>query len=325
MLALEEKGYGKDEVALRQVDLSKGENYDVTFLRINPKATVPALVVPMEDSLSEDAENRYKALTDTTSIVQFLDKSRSAISRTHTTSSAPAPTLAPATVAFTNISNQVIGLVHSDAADPNHLSFVNAYDDASLRGLAKKVLPAVESRRHALDKYLADAEAGVLRVTDKVVKLWQERKAGQDKLYDVLKDADTRTSELSPEAKAKREQFFLGASSSWRVDLREAILSINKAIIGPFVLGDQFSIADVHLAGWLGRVIYLAGATAEDDGRTAIEKLEKRIGEEELLPHEVKWNGLEREGGESQSKLSAFWDLVKERPSWKKIYGAGLH
>ena len=52
-----------------------------------------------------------------------------------------------------------------------------------------------------------------------------------------------------------------------------------------------------------------------------MEQLEKRIGEEGLLPHEVKGG----EGGELQSKLAAFWDLVKERPSWKKIYGGSLH
>ena len=26
-----------------------------------------------------------------------------------------------------------------------------------------------------------------------------------------------------------------------------------------------------------------------------------------------------------QSKLAAFWETIKERPSWKKVYGAGLH
>ena len=26
-----------------------------------------------------------------------------------------------------------------------------------------------------------------------------------------------------------------------------------------------------------------------------------------------------------QSKLAAFWETIKERPSWKKVYEAGLH
>jgi len=29
--------------------------------------------------------------------------------------------------------------------------------------------------------------------------------------------------------------------------------------------------------------------------------------------------------GLKQSKLAAFWETVKERPSWKKVYEAGLH
>jgi hypothetical protein len=37
----------------------------VSFLRLNPKATVPTLVVPFRDSVADDAETRYKALTDT--------------------------------------------------------------------------------------------------------------------------------------------------------------------------------------------------------------------------------------------------------------------
>jgi hypothetical protein len=64
-LALEEKGYGDDEIDLRVVDIEKGENYDPTFLRLNATASVPALVVPYENSLTEDvASHRYKSLAD---------------------------------------------------------------------------------------------------------------------------------------------------------------------------------------------------------------------------------------------------------------------
>jgi hypothetical protein len=31
------------------------------------------------------------------------------------------------------------------------------------------------------------------------------------------------------------------------------------------------------------------------------------------------------EKGAKQSKLAAFWEAIKERPSWKKVYEAGLH
>ncbi|KAF9517629.1 hypothetical protein BS47DRAFT_468095 [Hydnum rufescens UP504] len=90
-LALHEKGFGCDEIEIRTVDLLQGENLAPSYLRINPKATVPSLVVPLEKSLAPDCEVRFKAINDAKSIVEFLDKSRSAISKTHTTSSAPAP------------------------------------------------------------------------------------------------------------------------------------------------------------------------------------------------------------------------------------------
>lgn len=61
--------------------LGKGENFDPTFLRLNPKgmsqvlcvdrqynpftATVPTLVVPLQKTLSEDVDSRYRAITDT--------------------------------------------------------------------------------------------------------------------------------------------------------------------------------------------------------------------------------------------------------------------
>ena len=69
------------------------------------------------------------------------------------------------------------------------------------------------------------------------------------------------------------------------------------------------SLADLHLAGWLGRVLWVIQARAEDDGKTAVNKLRKAAGLEEL----------------EESKLAVFWDALKERASWKKVYGAGLY
>jgi hypothetical protein len=95
----EEKGYGKDELNLKPVDLcvssssverhslthplAKGENFSPSFLRLNAKGsicittplaisyqhassgTVPTLIVPLANTLAPDMESRYKAITDT--------------------------------------------------------------------------------------------------------------------------------------------------------------------------------------------------------------------------------------------------------------------
>lgn len=34
---------------------------------------------------------------------------------------------------------------------------------------------------------------------------------------------------------------------------------------------------------------------------------------------------LEPESLEQQNRLAAFWDAIKERPSFKKVYADGLH
>jgi len=308
VLALEEKGYGKDEVDLKPVNISKGENYGVAYLRINPKATVPALVVPLENTLSQEIESRYKAITDSKTIVEFLDKSRSAISITHTTSTAPAPSLTPATVEYSNVSNQMIALLHSDEADPNHLVYVNAHDEASLRELAKKFLPSITAKRAALEKHLSDARAGRLQVSDKVVKLWEDKMAAQDKRHAVLSEADLLTSELTPEGKQRREEFFKLAAKAWEQDLKAVVMKLSKDMRGPFVLGDQFSVADVHLMAWVARVLHLSGATAEDDGCTAVAKLGNRVGLDGKL-----------------GRLEEFWEAARGRRAWQKVYAAGLH
>jgi len=61
-----------------------------------------------------------------------------------------------------------------------------------------------------------------------------------------------------------------------------------------------------------------------DDGRSAVGKLERHIGEGFGLPRDY-----QRPNGGSaaakESKLVVFWDAMKERSSWKKVYGEGLY
>ncbi|TFK77122.1 hypothetical protein BDN72DRAFT_953597 [Pluteus cervinus] len=310
LLTLEEKGYASDEVDLKVVDLGRGENLDPAFLRINPKATVPTLVVPLEKTLSQEVESRYKAITSTKDIVEFLDRSRSTRSRTHTTSTAPAPSLTPATISFSAKSNLVIDtLLHGDAGDPNRLTMFSIRDEDSLKKLASTYGSKVVGRQEALGKYLQKAESGELVVSEKVKTLWREKKAGTDILVDVYAKADIPITDLPVEDQVKRQKYLQGSSDMWQVGLKEVLTQLEKEIIGPYVLGDQVSLADLHLAGWLGRVLWVVQARAEDDGKTAVNKLRKAAGLEEL----------------GECKLAAFWDAVKERASWKKVYGAGLY
>ena len=118
--------------------------------------------------------------------------------------------------------------------------------------------------------------------------------------------------------------------------------------------GDQLSLADIHLAVWLARIAHLSGALPNDDGNTVIEKIGGLVGVQFVkdvsiaearrragLGSTVTFPGMGPDGkasgaasqaikpstdkGLKQSKLATFWETIKERPSWKKVYEAGLH
>ncbi|KAK7064248.1 glycosyltransferase family 31 protein [Favolaschia claudopus] len=324
LLTLEEKGYADDELDRKIVDLSKGENFSVTYLRLNPKATVPTLVVPFQDSVADDAETRYKALTETKAIIDLIELSRSPFSKTRTTSSAPAPSLAPATVAFTAASNAILEILYADAVSPDTLAFNNARDNASLKILAEKMLPVVVGRQKALADCVADSEAGKVQASEKVKKFWQEKQQEAEQQLAVLHSADKADAELDAADKTKREEFFAKAKNLWEVTVKDTLVKLNKEIIGPFALGDQFSIVDPSLASWIHQVVILAGGSVDDDGSTAIGKVEAYIGADLSLAKDYQPTDGQRKDAGPVSKLAGFWDATKERASWKKVLGKSI-
>ncbi|KAL0581633.1 hypothetical protein V5O48_000449 [Marasmius crinis-equi] len=327
-MTLIEKGYGQDELDLKVVDLAKGENYGPPFLRLNPKGTVPTLVVPLDKTLSDNIESRYKAITESKAIVEFLDKSRSPLSRTHTTSDAPAPSLAPATIAFSATCKIIVDdILHSDAADPNKLFFLNARDDSSLRALSEIQAPHFKGKHDALVHLLSEAENGKVTVSEKVKELWKTKKDAVDVLLNVYDNASKSYDELDSDSKVKRDEYFKMAKTAWDTNVPKLLTKLNEEVIGPFALGEQLSIADLHLGPWLAVVARLAGAAPSDDGDTAIGKLEKHIGNGFSVPRSTLAIDLMKVEGDrpgSRSKLAAFWDTMRERPSWKKVYADGL-
>jgi glutathione S-transferase len=315
---LQEKGYGEDEVDLRVVDLAKGENFASSFLRLNPKATVPTLVVPLQKTLSQDVESRYKALTETRAVVDFLDRSRSVLSRTHTTSSAPAPALAAATISLSETSTKIIDIVHSEDCSPNTLAHLNARDLDSLRTLAKDMLPLFTARQTTLAGYISAAECESIHVSDKTKNFWQEKKTATEILLDVYLNAEKGDNELDGEDKKKRDEYLAKATAAWEA-LKKGLNTLSQELIGPYALGDQVSIADIHLTAWLIRLVKLAGGSSADEGNRAIGLLESHLGGGFRLPKDYE---PQRADGD-ESKLAAFWDVMKARGSWSKVYGDG--
>jgi hypothetical protein len=92
------------------------------------------------------------------------------------------------------------------------------------------------------------------------------------------------------------------------------------------MIGDHLSLADLHLAAWIARLVKLAGGNATDDGCTAVGKLEGHVAGGFMLPKDAQvGERMPADKIRRESKLVIFWDAMKERASWRKIYGTGLY
>ncbi|KIY52702.1 hypothetical protein FISHEDRAFT_34586 [Fistulina hepatica ATCC 64428] len=299
-----EKGYGEDEVDLKLVDLSKAENLMPSFLRINAKATVPTLVVPYENTLSDDVQSRYKAVTDTPAIVALLDKSRSALSKTHTTSTAPAPILTPATIAFQSISQAILNdVIYAPTTSPSALTYIDVRDGASLREKGPAYAAHLARKKTALQDLLNDVE---LMVTDKVRARWTVELDETEDLLDVF---------TGPTDHEKPKAFLEKTSALWKTTIASDLARLEKDVIGPFVLGDQLSVVDLFVAGWFVHIAKVswcqygfdcvrksAVASVTEDGATVAKKVASQAGMKGKL-----------------SKMAAFWDAMRERKSWSSV------
>lgn len=108
-----------------------------------------------------DHPQRYKSITDTEKILEFLDVSRKPHTQTHHpvgSNDNPAPTLSPAIISSKFESDKLISLVHDEAHDLNFLTLgcLN-WDEVDKKGVeGGGVRSFVQNRINALEKYLAD-------------------------------------------------------------------------------------------------------------------------------------------------------------------------
>jgi hypothetical protein len=65
-------------------------------------------------------------------------------------------------------------------------------------------------------------------------------------------------------------------------------------------------------------VVPLAGASVSDDGATVVKKLEVRVKGLSLKRDYTPAGSQTKEG---QTKIGAFWDAIKARESWRRVYG----
>ncbi|KAG9016579.1 hypothetical protein FRB90_002947 [Tulasnella sp. 427] len=379
LLALEEKGYGQDELDHKEVDIVNGDNYDLAYLRINNNSGklrlfftdrsktalrtclllkagtgVPTLVVPLDKYLSPEIESKYKALSDVAKILELLDKSRTVLSKTSTTSHSPAPALAPATIDAQSKSNTIITLVHSTPLDLELLFLAGKTPQEAtemakgeqgtwLRRRTEKLAAALS---HDPTATSPDPNNPAPALTAKARALLEPRLALY-KTFSAVYDSPTS-------GDSSTQDFFTKSKTAWEGDVKAALELIEGTIKvahvasgeegtiaaggrgdedsvrrpsasvpaanasaaeaeshnreaghpGGLLLGEQISLADLHLFVWLARAVYLSGGDLSPAG---IDKLGERAGTT-ILAH-----------------VRAFWEAMLQRESVKKVYRDGLH
>jgi len=357
LLTLEEKGYSPDELDKREVNLLQGENFDPAYLKINPNGEVPTLVVPLDRYIGPEIESKFRPVHDVSKILEFLDKSRTAFSKTHTTSHNAAPTLAPATIDALSKSNVVIKLVHSEHLEPEFL-YLSAQTHEELVQKAKGEQGAwLRNRFAALKRAFGPASGGSgedalppsLGIRARAaLELKENVYEGYLKVYEAA---------ASGAADATQTDAFLKLSKkAWEVDVKAALELVEKEIkISHVAAGEERgtghhgSISPFSNLGATATTTHSSGANAPAPGANDSET--KRgafiLGEHLCLAdlHLFPWlarivsmsggdlspSGLEKvkaklgEHAIIGERVKEFWGAMLERPSVQKVYANGVH
>jgi len=159
-------------------------------------------------------------------LIEFLDKSRSATSHTHTTSSAPAPSLSPATVEFANISAKIIDIIQADEVSPDHLQHLNARDRVSLQELGKSLVPVLKSKQAAIVGYLTECDNETIRMSEKTKAFWRNKRMAIETVLRVFSGGDV-------------DEYLVHSKKMWEVTIPGVLTKLNKELIGPYALGSS--------------------------------------------------------------------------------------
>ncbi|KAL1705031.1 hypothetical protein EV121DRAFT_290762 [Schizophyllum commune] len=185
--------------------------------------------------------------------------------------------------------------LHSDALDPNFAKQM-ARNDEELAAKADAFLLAfLEGRQRALEEQSARPKGAPYK------DFYDAKKASNGEFLAIV-DGD---------APADVKEAFFDKAKALHEDVRTFIYDELPKMLpaldsdnGHFLSGDLPGEADFHLAAWLARIVSTCGAGQVGD---ASGKVKAAF------------------GGPLTPTVLAYWNAWVARPSWRKVYGQGLH
>jgi hypothetical protein len=190
---------------------------------------------------------------------------------------------------------------------------------------------SLTSSDEALQRYRAEAAANADTVNpreasqnSKLLAFYDDKIAAQAPLVGAYLQHDAGAIAGFVEASRK----------AWKA-LPSTLAKLETQLQGTYALGDQFSLADVHLMAWLARLLAVVKGLpgAPDDELEALDAALKHevcggtaVGPK-VRPQKAAPLAAVAHHADllSPNKLSAYWKTLKTRPSYAAVYGEGLH
>ncbi|KAL8856692.1 MAG: hypothetical protein Q9178_006759 [Gyalolechia marmorata] len=250
-LGLVEKGFDKNEVEIKEIDLFKAENFDPEYLKISPNGTVPLLKAP---SLSEP-------LFDTREILEFLDRYRPSTS---------GPDLIPVDVQEKAAAQALIELVHSHDLETGLMLF-GCLDHADIDQMKRSpLLDFLAARQSALEKHVA---------ADPMNAFYTTRFKDNGALHNHFTGASTT---------AAHEAFF-GETAAGYSKFADGLEMLERQIRLPYAVGDHVTVADLHIVPWLSHALWALGTTDLCDFSKLEQRVRRTVPDFEIGPKTRRW------------------------------------
>ena len=267
-LGLAEKGFNKNEVEMKEIDLCwllhfhernktltetdavKAENFDPGFLKINPNGTVPTLTAPY---LNEP-------LLDTRPILEFLDRSRPSVN---------GPDLIPAGGQDKAAADALIELVHSSDLETGLLLYGCLNNVEIDRIKSSPLFAYLAARQIALEKYVS---------ADPTNAFYSAKYKDNSKLHNIFTNAPM----------ADRDAYFKDTAAGYKT-FATGLEMLERQIRLPYAIGDHVTVADLHVVPWLSHSLWALGTTDRSDFSKLEGRIQQTVPDFELGPNIRQW------------------------------------